>query len=50
MKLTQFCKNNVPALGIWTDRGIVDPAVEAAAGVCPLLPPCWRPSGAVRRP
>lgn len=30
MKLTQFCKNNVPALGIWTDRGIVDPAVEAA--------------------
>ena len=30
MKLTQFCKNNAPALGIWTDRGIVDPAVEAA--------------------
>ena len=24
MKLTQFCKNNAPALGIWTDRGIVD--------------------------
>ena len=30
MKLTQFYKNNVPALGIWTDQGIVDPAVEAA--------------------
>lgn len=30
MKLTQFYKNNVPALGIWTDRGVVDPAVEAA--------------------
>ena len=30
MKLTQVYKNNVPALGIWTDRGIVDPAVEAA--------------------
>ena len=30
MKLTQFCKDNAPALGIWTDRGIVDPAVEAA--------------------
>ena len=30
MKLTQFYHHNAPALGIWTDRGIVDPAVEAA--------------------
>ena len=30
MKLTQFYQHNAPALGIWTDRGIVDPAVEAA--------------------
>lgn len=29
MKLTQFYKNGVPALGIWTDRGVVD--VSAAA-------------------
>ena len=28
MKLTQFCKDNAPALGICTDRGIVDAAAE----------------------
>ena len=31
MKLTQFFKNNTPALGICTDRGIVDAAAE---GLC----------------
>ena len=35
MKLTQFFKNNTPALGICTDRGIVDAAAE---GLCRGVP------------
>ena len=30
MKLVQFWKNNAPALGIQTEKGIVDAAAEAA--------------------
>ena len=29
MKLVQFWKNNAPALGIQTEKGIVDAAAEA---------------------
>ena len=29
MKLTQFWRNGRPALGLWTDQGILDVAAEA---------------------
>ena len=31
MKLTQFYKGNIPALGIWTPEGVIDAAAAAAA-------------------
>lgn len=34
MKLTQFWRNGQPALGLWTDRGILDVAAEATRKGC----------------
>ena len=34
MKLTQFWRNGQPALGLWTDRGILDVAAEATQKGC----------------
>ena len=34
MKLTQFWRNGQPALGIWTDQGILDVAAEATRKGC----------------
>ena len=34
MKLTQFCRNGQPALGLWTDQGVLDVAAEATRRGC----------------